>query len=100
MFKYSEAMPAAKGDTRQLIVDTALRLFEERGYAATTMRAIATEAGLAPSNAYYWFANKDELVQAFYLRIQQEHAQRREEPSSPHGGTHCTPRVNTGHTPP
>ena len=76
VFKYSEAMPAAKGDTRQLIVDTALRLFEERGYAATTMRAIATEAGLAPSNAYYWFANKDELVQAFYLRIQQEHAQR------------------------
>jgi len=69
-------MPAAKGDTRQLIVDTALRLFEERGYAATTMRAIATEAGLAPSNAYYWFANKDELVQAFYLRIQEQHRER------------------------
>lgn len=60
-------------DTRQLILDTALRLFEERGFAATTMRAIATEAGVTPSNAYYWFASKDELVQAFYLRIQQEH---------------------------
>jgi AcrR family transcriptional regulator len=69
-------MPAAKADTRQFILDTAVRLFEERGYAATTMRAIATEAGLAPSNAYYWFANKDELVQAFYLRIQQEHRDR------------------------
>ncbi|MFL6023484.1 MAG: TetR family transcriptional regulator [Marmoricola sp.] len=63
-------------DTRQLILDTALRLFEERGYAATTMRAIAEEAGVTPSNAYYWFANKDELVQAFYLRIQTEHAER------------------------
>ena len=70
MFKYAGAMPAAKGDTRQLIIDTALRLFEERGYAATTMRAIATEAGLAPSNAYYWFRSKDDLVQAFYLAIQ------------------------------
>jgi AcrR family transcriptional regulator len=69
-------MPAAKGDTRQLIIDTALRLFEERGYAATTMRAIATEAGLAPSNAYYWFRSKDELVQAFYLRIQEDHRAR------------------------
>ncbi len=69
-------MPAARGDTRQLIVDTALRLFEERGYAATTMRAIATEAGLSPSNAYYWFATKDELVQAFYLRVQEQHRDR------------------------
>jgi AcrR family transcriptional regulator len=76
MFKYAGGMPAAKGDTRQLIVETALRLFEERGYAATTMRAIATEAGLAPSNAYYWFATKDELVQAFYLRIQEQHRDR------------------------
>jgi AcrR family transcriptional regulator len=73
MFKYPWRMPAPRGDTRQLIIDTALRLFEERGYAATTMRAIATEAGLAPSNAYYWFRSKDELVQAFYLRIQAEH---------------------------
>ncbi|MGO4254861.1 TetR family transcriptional regulator [Marmoricola sp. RAF53] len=65
-----------KQDTRQLILDTALRLFEERGYAATTMRAIAQEAGVTPSNAYYWFAGKDELVQAFYVRIQSEHAER------------------------
>ncbi|MFL6107213.1 MAG: TetR family transcriptional regulator [Marmoricola sp.] len=65
-----------KQDTRQLILDTALRLFEERGYAGTTMRAIAEEAGVTPSNAYYWFASKDELVQAFYLRIQTEHAER------------------------
>ena len=63
-------------DTRQLILDTALRLFEERGYAGTTMRAIAQEAGVTPSNAYYWFASKDELVQAFYLRIQTEHAEK------------------------
>ena len=75
MFKYRGGM-SPKADTRQLILDTALRLFEERGYAATTMRAIATEAGVTPSNAYYWFGSKDELVQAFYLRIQSEHRDR------------------------
>ncbi|RNL60719.1 TetR/AcrR family transcriptional regulator [Nocardioides marmoriginsengisoli] len=69
-------MSPRPAETRQLILDTALRLFEERGYAATTMRAIAAEAGLSPSNAYYWFANKDELVQAFYVRIQTDHAER------------------------
>lgn len=63
-------------DTRQLILDTAIRLFEEKGYAGTTMRAIATEAGLSPSNAYYWFASKDQLVQEFYRRIQVAHRER------------------------
>lgn len=66
-------MPA---DTRQHILETAIGLFEEKGYAGTTMRAIATEAGVAPSNAYYWFASKDELVQEFYRRIQLAHRER------------------------
>ena len=63
-------------DTRQRILDTALRLFESDGYAGTTMRGIAKEAGLSPSNAYYWFDSKDDLVQAFYERIQVEHRER------------------------
>ena len=49
--------------TRGLVVETALRLFREEGYEATTMRRIASEAGLSPSNAYYYFSGKDELVQ-------------------------------------
>jgi AcrR family transcriptional regulator len=63
-------------ESRQHILDTAIRMFEERGYAGTTMRAIATEAGVAPSNAYYWFASKDQLVQEFYRRIQVAHRDR------------------------
>lgn len=54
-------------------MDTALRLFRERGYQATTMRLIATEAGVSPGNAYYYFDGKDELVQELYVRIQHEH---------------------------
>jgi AcrR family transcriptional regulator len=66
--------PAPRGDqTRQLIIDTAVRLFGEQGYEKTTMRAIATEAGLAPSNAYYYFPSKDHLVQEFYTRVQLAH---------------------------
>jgi AcrR family transcriptional regulator len=61
----------ARGEqTRQLIMETALRLFRERGYAETTMRAIAKEAGVAVGNAYYYFDSKEHLVQGFYDRNQ------------------------------
>jgi AcrR family transcriptional regulator len=68
------AEPPARGEqTRRLIVDTAVRLFGEQGYEKTTMRAIATEAGLAVSNAYYYFPSKEHLVQEFYNQIQENH---------------------------
>ncbi|WP_246050883.1 TetR/AcrR family transcriptional regulator [Nocardioides guangzhouensis] len=60
--------------TRQTIVDAAMRLFREGGYDRTTMRAIADEAGVSLGNAYYYFSSKEHLVQAYYLRVQEEHA--------------------------
>jgi AcrR family transcriptional regulator len=61
--------------TKRLIVETAIRLFREHGYDKTTMRAIASEAGLSVGNAYYYFPSKDHLVQEFYVMIQHEHRQ-------------------------
>ncbi|MEU7895443.1 TetR family transcriptional regulator [Nonomuraea sp. NPDC049152] len=69
----SEPRTRGSESTRELIVETALRLFRERGFDATTMRAIATEAGVSVGNAYYYFASKDELVQAYYDRAQIAH---------------------------
>ncbi|GAA4854951.1 TetR family transcriptional regulator [Kitasatospora terrestris] len=60
--------------TRALILETAMRLFQERGYEKTTMRAIATEAGISVGNAYYYFAGKEFLIQGFYDRMTYEHA--------------------------
>lgn len=70
--------PGPKGSakseqTRALILETALRLFQERGYDKTTMRAIAQEAGVSVGNAYYYFAGKEHLIQGFYDRIGAEH---------------------------
>ena len=62
--------------TRQTIVDTALRLFRQDGYDRTTMRGIASGAGVSVGNAYYYFASKEHLVQAFYDGLQVEHAER------------------------
>ncbi|MDH6135395.1 AcrR family transcriptional regulator [Kitasatospora sp. MAA4] len=60
--------------TRALILDTAMRLFKERGYDKTTMRAIAAEAGVSVGNAYYYFASKEFLIQGFYDQMTYEHA--------------------------
>lgn len=64
----------AKGEqTRELILSTALRLFREQGYGKTTMRAIATEAGVSVGNAYYYYGSKDHLMQAYYDLLQDQH---------------------------
>ena len=66
--------PRPKGEeTRARILETALALFLEHGYEQTTMRAIAEDAGVAVGNAYYYFASKEHLIQAFYGRTHEEH---------------------------
>ncbi|WP_247706649.1 TetR/AcrR family transcriptional regulator [Streptomyces liliiviolaceus] len=65
--------PAKSEQTRALILETAMRLFQERGYEKTTMRAIAKEAGVSVGNAYYYFAGKEHLIQGFYDRMAVEH---------------------------
>ena len=59
-------------ETRAKIFETALRLFRERGFENTTMRDVATEAGVATGAAYYYFRSKEDLVMAFYLRTAEE----------------------------
>lgn len=60
--------------TRGTILESAMRLFRRDGYDRTTMRAIAREAGVSVGNAYYYFGSKEHLIQAFYDRIQVDHA--------------------------
>ena len=50
--------------TRRLIVDAARRLFLEGGYTATTMDAIAAEAGVAVSTVYAAYKNKRAILRA------------------------------------
>lgn len=50
--------------TRQLIVDAAGDLFLERGYASTTIEAIAAQAGVAVSTVYGAYTNKRGILRA------------------------------------
>jgi len=48
--------------TRRRILDVARKLFGDRGYAGTTIEAIATESGLAVPTVYKNFGNKRRLL--------------------------------------
>jgi AcrR family transcriptional regulator len=50
--------------TRQQILDASLRLFSERGFARTTVRDIARQAGITDAAIYYHFQSKRELLEA------------------------------------
>ena len=51
-----------RAETRQLILEAARRMFVQRGYEATTMRAIAAKVGYTPTAIYHHFKDKDALV--------------------------------------
>src|SRR6266568_5015485 len=55
-------------DTKQKILDTAERLFAQRGYAATSMRQIIAEAGVNLAAIHYHFGSKEELLDGVVLR--------------------------------
>jgi AcrR family transcriptional regulator len=55
--------------TRSDILDAAQRLFEERGYAATTMEAVAAGAGVALKTVYVAFETKSGLLRALWNHL-------------------------------
>src|SRR5258708_17975509 len=54
--------------TRDLILDTARQLFRDRGYAGTTIEAIAAGAGVAVNTIYSSFGTKRSILTAIRLR--------------------------------
>ncbi len=48
--------------SRAQILASAAKLFREQGYVATTLRQIATEAGIQAGSIYYHFASKDDIL--------------------------------------
>jgi AcrR family transcriptional regulator len=53
-----------KSELRARILDATLDLLAERGYAGTSIAAVAEAAGISVGNLYRYFASKDELAAA------------------------------------
>ena len=56
-----------KAQTRQLIADTAWRLFADRGFERVTVAAVAREAQVAVATVFNYFPTKEDL---FFFRLE------------------------------
>jgi AcrR family transcriptional regulator len=63
-------MPRTAGsrapETRERILDAAIGLFQERGFAATSIRDLAERAGVTTAAMYYHFDGKDQILEALF----------------------------------
>jgi AcrR family transcriptional regulator len=56
--------PKIVEDRHEQIIDAALRVFAEKGFARATNRDIAREAGITTGLIYYYFKSKEDLLKA------------------------------------
>lgn len=61
MSEAAETRQERKERTRQAILDAALRVSEETGFASLSLRQVTREVGIVPTAFYRHFANLDEL---------------------------------------
>src|SRR5229473_2009209 len=55
----------ATESTRDLIIHAAAESLLENGYSGTSVRSIASKAGVAIGNLQYWFPTKSERLRAY-----------------------------------
>jgi AcrR family transcriptional regulator len=61
-----------RDQSRAKIVQTALELFATHGYERTSIRMIATAAGVAQGLLYNYFSSKEELLRAIFMQSMEQ----------------------------
>jgi AcrR family transcriptional regulator len=56
-------------NTKERIIETAIRLFNEQGTVAVSTNHIAEALSMSPGNLYYHFRNKEEILRAILERM-------------------------------
>ena len=56
-------------DTKSVILDTAVRLFNQRGSQSVSTNRIAADMSISVGNLYYHFNNKEDIIRSLYDRM-------------------------------
>ncbi|NEO25717.1 MAG: TetR/AcrR family transcriptional regulator, partial [Kamptonema sp. SIO4C4] len=65
--------------TQQQILDVAVQLFAEKGFAGTTLRNVVNAAKVNLGSVHYHFGSKEDLFRAVVARIAEPVVQRQQE---------------------
>ena len=71
--------------TRELLLDTALQLFDEQGISQTTLNQIAKKAGVTRGAIYWHFKDRDDMFRALWDEVTAPMEQRFEDLSQLEG---------------
>lgn len=63
-------------ERRQEIIDTAKRLFITKGYEKTSINDILKSVGIAKGTFYYYFASKEDVLEAMVLEVVKQGAEK------------------------
>ena len=83
-------------ETRQQILQAALKRFANSGYAATSVQQIVDDAQVSKPALYYYFRDKAGLFQALVHEAHDERYQRRAGGGRPRAGHPRTTGGNSG----
>ncbi len=53
-------------EKKQLVINTAMKLFAQNGYHATSMQEVADKCGIAKGSLYNYFSSKEDLLLSVY----------------------------------
>jgi len=54
---------------KQRIIDTAVRVFHEKGYRAATLDDVAKDLGITKAALYHYVSSKEELLSIIYIQV-------------------------------
>lgn len=58
----------AKNLRRQMVIDTAIKIFHQKGYRTATLDDVAHELGLSKAALYHYVSSKEDLLSLIYLQ--------------------------------
>lgn len=73
------------GDTKERIMDTALKLFAEKGYLGTSMNDIAKQLGFTKAALYKHYTSKQEILNRIVERMNETDYERAKQFEMPEG---------------